>query len=256
MASALVKGLLKAKLLNPEQVLACDLVPAALAALRESCPVATLEDGKDMASRSKVILCCVKPQDALNSLRAISQYLENKLLISIVAGIPISQIEDAAGPTCRVVRVMPNAPATVGQGAAGYARGKLATPADAQLVERIFSSVGIAFEVPEGLINAVTGVSGSGPAYACLAIEALADGGVLMGLPRDTALKLAAQTFLGTAAMILKLGEHPAKLKDTVASPGGTTIAGIEKLEEAGLRSAFIQAVRASTERADALGNK
>jgi pyrroline-5-carboxylate reductase len=144
---------------------------------------------------------------------------------------------------------MPNTPALVGEGASAYALGGTATEDDAKLVEKILSGVGLAVRVKESLLDAVTGLSGSGPAHVFTVIEALADGGVLMGLPRDLALKLAAQTVIGAAKMVRETGEHPAVLRDQVASPGGTTIAAIEALEDGGLRSALISAVRAATER-------
>jgi pyrroline-5-carboxylate reductase len=182
-------------------------------------------------------------------LREVSAKLKGKLVISIVAGLDSQALETAAGPDVRVVRVMPNTPALVGQGAAAYSLGNRATEGDAVLVEKILRGVGLAVRVKESLLDAVTGLSGSGPAYVFTVIEALADGGVLMGLPRDLALKLAAQTVAGAAAMVRDTGEHPAVLRDQVTSPGGTTIAGLEELESGGLRSALISAVRAATER-------
>jgi pyrroline-5-carboxylate reductase len=217
-----------------------------------------------------VLVLAVKPGDALTALKSLSAGQmestmrwawksgapgDSKLLLSIVAGMPIAALEAAAGDRLRVVRVMPNTPALVLQGASGFALGSNATPADAEVARRIFGSVGIAVQVKEALLDAVTGLSGSGPAYVYTIVEALADGGVLMGLPRALALQLAAQTVAGAAQMVLQAGEHPAALRDQVASPGGTTIAGIEALEKAGLRSALISAVRAATERSMELGS-
>jgi len=153
-----------------------------------------------------------------------------------------------------LVRVMPNTPALVGEGACGYALGQSATAEDGELVKRLLSAVGVAYEVKERLIDAVTGLSGSGPAYGYMIIEALSDGGVAAGLPRDISTRLAAQTMLGAAKMVLETGKHPGELKDMVCSPGGTTIEGVHELEEGGVRSALINAVRAATERAVELG--
>jgi pyrroline-5-carboxylate reductase len=154
----------------------------------------------------------------------------------------------------RIVRVMPNTPALVGASASAYALGSCATPEDGQLVQKLFSAVGEAYQVKESLLDAVTGLSGSGPAYAFLMIEALSDGGVAAGLPRDIATKLAAQTLLGSARMVLETGQHPSVLKDMVTSPGGTTIEGLQKLEEGKVRAALINAVRAAAEKSRKLG--
>jgi len=153
-----------------------------------------------------------------------------------------------------VIRVMPNTPVLVGEGAAGFARGSRAKASDAKLAAQVLGSVGMAVEVPERLLNAVTGLSGSGPAYGFQIIEALSDGGVAAGLPREMATRLAAQTMLGAAKMVLETGEHPGKLKDMVTSPGGTTIEGLHELEAAGVRNGLMNAVRAATDKAATLG--
>ena len=211
----------------------------------------------------------VKPGDALAAIQGVTtQQAESsmrwarqgasggggKLLLSIVAGLSIASLEKAAGENLRIIRVMPNTPALVLSGASAFALGTQATEADAEIAQKIFGVVGVAVRVKEALLDTVTGLSGSGPAYVYTFIEALADGGVLMGLPRELALQLAAKTVAGAAEMVMQSGLHPAVLRDQVTSPGGTTIAGLEALETGGLRAALIAAVRAATERATALG--
>lgn len=200
-----------------------------------------------------MLILCVKPGDVPEALREAGD-LTGKLLISIAAGVPLRRLREWAPGAPRLIRVMPNTPALIGKGAAAYAAAEGATTEDMAVTERIFGAVGVVVSVKEELLDAVTGLSGSGPAFVYTVIEALADGGVLMGLPRDVALRLAAQTVLGAAAMVLETGMHPAQLRDQVTSPGGTTIAGIEVLEAAGMRAAIIGAVRAATERSSELG--
>jgi pyrroline-5-carboxylate reductase len=171
------------------------------------------------------------------------------LLFSIAAGITIRQIADVVGNDRRIIRVMPNTPCLVGASASAFAASSSATPADIQLTERLLNSVGRSVAVPEKLLDAVTGLSGSGPAFVFVMIEALSDGGVKMGLPRDLATMLAAQTLFGSAKMLLETGLHPGQLKDMVTSPGGTTIAGLHALEHGGLRAALMDAVEAATRR-------
>jgi pyrroline-5-carboxylate reductase len=176
------------------------------------------------------------------------------LIVSIAAGISLRQLADSLGSERRLVRVMPNMPCLVGASASGYAPGESATPEDVNLVDRLLNAVGRAFRLPEHLLDAVTGLSGSGPAFVYVMIEALSDGGVRMGLPREVATALAAQTVFGAAKMVLETGAHPAVLKDMVASPGGTTIAGLHALEQRGLRLALMDAVEAATRRSIELG--
>ncbi len=254
MATALVGGVLKTGVFPAESIRVYDCVPAASEALGQKTGVTAVANAGALAEEVDALVLCVKPADALDALRGLDGKLGGKLVISIVAGLSIAALEKAAGSSTRVVRVMPNTPALVGQGAAAFAIGSTANRNDADLVSKILSAVGCAAEVKESLLDAVTGLSGSGPAYIYLVIEALADGGVLMGLPRDLALKLAAQTVAGSAAMVLQTGQHPAALRDQVTSPGGTTIAGMEQLEEAAVRAALMNAVRAATERSRELG--
>lgn len=255
MASALVQGVVKSGAVAPGDVIVSDVIAAAAQRLATVAGVAFAESNADLVAIAGALVLCVKPADAIDALRSLRMDEAEKLVISIVAGLPISALQEAAGPGVRIVRVMPNTPALIHKGAAAYALGATATGADAALTEKIFGAVGEVVCVKEELLDVVTGLSGSGPAYIYLVIEAMADAGVLMGLPRELALKLAAQTVSGAAGMVLQTGRHPATLKDEVTSPGGTTIAGLEALEAAGLRSAFFSAVRAATERARELGS-
>jgi len=254
MASALLGGVLKAGVCAPAQVWASDCYQAAATQLAAATGIHALQTNEEVAGASEVLLLCVKPQDALPVMASLRPLLAGKLVVSIAAGVSLAALQGAAGPEVRVVRVMPNTPALVHHAASAYALGSAATPADASVVERLFGAVGVVCCVKEGLLDAVTGLSGSGPAYGFLFIEALADGGVLMGLPRDMALRLAAQTLSGAAEMVLQTGQHPAVLRDQVASPGGTTIAGVEALELGGVRAGIIQAVRAAAERSEEMG--
>ena len=255
MASALVGGVVQAGVCPADSIFVNDCLPAAADALAQKTGVTAVADTARFADAVEAVVLAVKPADALAAVGSMGDALAGKLVVSIVAGLSIARLEEAAGPNVRIIRVMPNTPALIHQGAAAFATGGTATDADAALVSRIFSAVGRAVQVKETLLDAVTGLSGSGPAYVYLVIEALADGGVLMGLPRDLALQLAAQTVAGAAGMVLQTGLHPAALKDQVTSPGGTTIAGLEELEGAAVRSAFLSAVRAATERSRQLGS-
>ena len=205
-------------------------------------------------STSGLIFLAVKPNLIPTVLSAIRDHVGDACVVSIAAGVTLAALEAGLKPGTRVVRVMPNTPCLVGQTAAGYAAGTAATPADMLLVGSLLGSVGTAVEVQPKDLDAVTGLSGSGPAYVFLLIEALADGGVRNGLPRQTALALAAQTVKGAAEMVLSTGRHPGDLKDAVCSPGGTTIAGVEALEQAGFRYAAMSAVSAATARSKELG--
>jgi len=253
MASALLEGILNAKIALAADILVTDKISAAADELSRRTGAKACASNSEVASKSGILILCVKPGDVPQALREAGD-LSGKLLISIAAGIPLRRLRDWAVGNPRLIRVMPNTPALIGHGAAAYAAAEGATAVDLAAADGIFGAVGIAYKVKEELIDAVTGLSGSGPAFVYTVIEALADGGVLMGLPRDISLRLAAQTVLGAAAMTLQTGLHPAQLRDQVASPGGTTIAGLEALEEAGMRAALIGAVRAATERSGELG--
>ena len=254
MATALVQGVLQSGIVLRESILVSDAVPLAAQALAARAQVAVAPSNAELVAGSDVILLCVKPNDALQALQSLRAQAAGKLFISIVAGLSIQRLEESAGNHARVVRVMPNTPALIGKGAAAFALGTTATAEDGALTEKILGAVGEVVRVKEELLDVVTGLSGSGPAYVYLVIEALSDAGVLMGLPREMSLKLAAQTVAGAAEMVLQTGRHPAALRDEVTSPGGTTIAGLEALEAGAVRSAFLSAVRAATERARELG--
>jgi pyrroline-5-carboxylate reductase len=219
--------------------------------LSSSCVVGT---PAQVAASSEVIILAVKPGDMQTVCSSLAKVKGSRLYLSIAAGVKIAALETWLGAKQRIVRAMPNTPALVGCGAAAFACSSQVRPEDAAMAKQILGAVGTADEVPEKLMDAVTGLSGSGPAYVYTIIEALADGGVLMGLPRATAINLAAQTVAGAAAMVLETGKHPASLRDEVTSPGGTTITGLEQLEAAGLRNALIQAVRKATEKSASLG--
>ncbi len=253
MGTALLQGIVTRGLCEAGAITISDPVPAALAAAAAAVPgLKVAASNLEAARGADAVLLCVKPYGIVPLIESLKD-LPSTLLISIAAGIPLPVMEAATGHH-RVVRVMPNTPALVGKGAAAYAPGTTATEADCSLTESILSAVGTVTRVAEKLLDAVTGLSGSGPAYIYLVIEALADGGVLEGLTKDQALKLAAQTVAGAAEMVLQTGLHPAVLRDQVTSPGGTTIAALATLEAKGLRSALIEAVRTATRRAQEMG--
>ncbi len=255
MGGALLRGILAKNLCRAEDVAVHDAVPAAVAALRQDLPgLRAAGSNRAAADSADAVLVCVKPADIAGVMAEAAQGTGAPLLISIAAGVRLEALEAAAGPGSRVIRVMPNTPALIGRGASAYSPGSRATAADAALADALLGAVGTVSRVAEKLLDAVTGLSGSGPAYVYEIIDALASGGVLMGLPRDAALTLAAQTVAGAADMVLQTGTHPAILRDQVTSPGGTTIAALATLEAKGMRSALIEAVRTATLRAGEMG--
>jgi pyrroline-5-carboxylate reductase len=255
MGSALVRGILKKKLCRAGNITVRDAEPVAVKALRQAVPgVKVAANAAEVVLGADAVLVCVKPADVLSVIHELGQSTGATLFISIAAGVKIEALERAVGERHRIVRVMPNTPALIGKGASAYATGTRATRADAALTEKLMRAVGTVHAVPEKLLDAVTGLSGSGPAYIYTVVEALADGGVLAGLTREIANQLAAQTVAGAAEMVLQTGQPPSVLRDQVTSPGGTTIAGLAVLEDRGLRSALIEAVRAATARSLEIG--
>ena len=255
MAEAIVKGLLAAGTATAAEIVCAEPRAERREELRARHGVGVTGSNLEAVRQAQVIVLSVKPQvmDAL--LDELAPAVDpSKLVISIAAGVPIATIAGRLGAGARIIRTMPNTPAIVGEGATALARGPHATEADLSQAVALFEAVGTAVVVDENLLDAVTGVSGSGPAFVFLAVEALADGGVKMGLPRPIALTLAAQTVAGAGRLVLETGEHPGKLKDQVTSPAGTTIAGVHALEAAGFRGALIAAVEAATRRARELG--
>lgn len=255
MATALARGWLAAGLASADRVLASDPMPQAREAFSEATRLRTTADNREVVAASDLLVLAVKPQSMRALLTEVRPALTGRhLVLSIAAGVSLRQLAEGLGADRRLVRVMPNTPCLVGASASAYSPGEAATPDDVALVDRLLNAVGRAFRLPENLLDAVTGLSGSGPAFVYVMIEALSDGGVRVGLPRDVATALAAQTVFGAAKMVLETGEHPGVLKDMVTSPGGTTIAGLHALERGGLRATLIDAVQAATQRSMELG--
>jgi len=261
MGEALLSRLIAQQLYRPDDVLVSEPQAHRRDILVQKYGVQVTSDNRAVAAASDVLLLAIKPQvfeavaADLTEDDGKHQPINEQLpvVVSILAGVSLSQLEAAFGRQ-PVIRAMPNTPATVGAGITAIASGKAVTPTQMKQATAIFQAVGEVVEVPEGLMDAVTGLSGSGPAYVAIMIEALADGGVAAGLPRAIASKLALSTVLGTAQLLQKSELHPAQLKDQVTSPGGTTIAGITQLERAGFRSALIEAVQAASQRSQQLG--
>lgn len=257
MGCALARGLVLSGKVARSSLLLFDIDKKLLQAVCAELKVKSCASLLELAKKSDIIVLCVKPQIIGNVLAEISPALSAKhLLVSIAAGIPLSFLESRAGKSLPVVRVMPNMPAQVGEGFAAVSLGKYASVFHGDKVCEMFESVGRVSRVDETHLDAMTAVSGSGPAYVFLMIEALSDAGVLCGLTRKLAMEAAAQTVLGSAKMLLATGEHPGVLKDRVASPGGTTAAALAVLEEKRFRGAVIGAVKAAYARSRELGGK
>ncbi len=257
MATALARGIIAAGKTSGEHVFAYDVAEDAVRKFSGQTGAVAVKSVQELMQHSDVIFLAVKPVHAVDALLSIQEAMgKSMLLVSIAAGVSLTAIESYLCESVRVVRVMPNTPALVRCGASGYCLGTNASPEDEKIVHSLLSAVGVAYQVSEEQIDAVTGLSGSGPAFVYMMIEALSDGGVAAGLPRQIATHLAAQTVLGAARMVLETGQHPGVLKDRVTSPAGTTIEGVRQLEESGMRSAFIEAVMSATRRSRQLGRK
>ena len=252
MAEAILSRLLSQQVFAASTVLVSEPIADRRDYLAQQYQIQVTEDNQAAVSASEILLLAVKPQ-VFDLVTANLTPNTQNTVISILAGVTIAKLEQAFSNQ-PVIRVMPNTPATVGAGMTAIALGTKATDKHLEQARTIFQAVGDVVEVPESSIDAVTGLSGSGPAFIALAIEALADGGVASGLPRAIALQLATQTVLGTATLVKETGKHPGVLKDLVTSPGGTTIAGVAKLESLGFRSALIEAVKTATARSKELG--
>jgi pyrroline-5-carboxylate reductase len=257
MATALARGLCQSGFTTSDCIIASDVAGPARESFVAQTGARVVEKNAAVLEQSDLVVLAVKPQHFQHVLKDLAGHMgPQHLVVSIAAGVPLATMIGILGRERRLVRVMPNTPCLVGASASAYCLGGTASADDGRLVSRMLSAVGLSFELPEQLLDSVTGLSGSGPAFVCVIIEALADGGVKMGLPRDVALQLAAQTVQGTARMVLETGQHPAALKDAVASPGGTTIAGLHELERGELRGCLMNAVEAATLRSRELGRQ
>ena len=257
MGGALIEGMISRGMVRAAALTVADTDEKRLGELAKAYGVHVTADNREAVQRADLVILSVKPQNMAEVLSGLAGAASAAaLFISIAAGIATAFIEERLGEGVRVVRVMPNLPTLIGEGAAALAPGAFATKEDLGLSRQIFTAVGITVEIKESLMDAVTGLSGSGPGYAFLIIEALVDAGVRMGLARDVALKLSAQSLLGAAKLCLRGEKDPAELREMVTSPGGTTLAGLKVLEEGKLRATLIAAVEAATRRSAELGGR
>lgn len=256
MAEALLRGVLKAELVSAQGVVASDISPDRRTLFEKDLGVKTTTDNRSVVTHSDVLVLCVKPQQVDEVLTGVAPVFEPKrhLLASICAGVPTARMEKPLPAGARVVRVMPNTPMLVGLGASCICAGKHATEQDLSVVKALFSSAGIVMRVPEPMIDAVTGLSGSGPAYLFYLVEAMVDAGVAEGFTKEQALKLAARTCLGAAKMLEETGLPPEELRKRVTSPNGTTQAAVERLDSDGVKAKIAASVRRAAERSRELG--
>ena len=255
MGGALARGAVASGAFRAEDVIVCDAVEDLARSLAEEIGAYAERDCASAVAAASTVVLAVKPKDVSGVAEAIRPVVGwDRLVVSIAAGVSLARLEGLLGEMVPVIRVMPNTPCQVGAGMSAYSLGSAARPEHEETVRRLFGAVGLVEKVDESLMDAVTALSGSGPAYFFLVVEALADGGVKVGLPRHLALRLAEQTMLGAAQILLKTGEHPAVLRDRVASPAGTTMAGLEALEQEGVRYGLILAVERAAARSRELG--
>jgi pyrroline-5-carboxylate reductase len=254
MAEAMIRGLLRGGHFAPSQITASGPREERMRELQDSYGIKATTDNHAPA-KAQIVVLSVKPQILSRVLDEVAKSISaDALVISIAAGVPVATIQERLARGARVVRAMPNTPALVDAGATAIARGEHARDSDIDDAKRIFDAVGLTVTLEESQLDAVTGLSGSGPAYVFLILEALSDAGVKVGLSRRTAQLLAAQTVLGSAKLLLETNEHPGRLKDMVTSPGGTAITGLHTLEEGGIRTTLMNAVEAATKRSRELG--
>ncbi|MDP7551825.1 MAG: pyrroline-5-carboxylate reductase [Nitrospinaceae bacterium] len=259
MAEAMVNGLITASFIEARNILVSDPISERLEYMHSEYKVRTTSDNRELVQKSDILVIAVKPQSVKKILKNFADLVDGeKLIVSVAAGVPISLIEEILDGKSEkkvpVVRTMPNTPALVQEGVTAICRSEHVTKTEMKIVHRIFEAIGRTVDVEEGHIDAVTGLSGSGPAYIFMIIEALSDAGVKMGLSREVANILTVQTVLGSAKLARESGKHPGELKDMVTSPGGTTISGLHALEEGGLRTTLMNAVENATRRSMALG--
>ncbi|MBI4378745.1 MAG: pyrroline-5-carboxylate reductase [Nitrospinae bacterium] len=257
MGEALIKGITAASIFDNKDIIVTDIMKERLEHIKKIYKVNVTTDNRHAVSKSDIIVLALKPQIIAKVISDVTDLIgKSKLIITIAAGITVNSIHTILGKRVRVIRVMPNTPAIIQEGVSAIACGDGILKEDLKITQRIFRAVGKTVVVEESMMDAVTGLSGSGPAYVFLIIESLTDAGVKMGLPRDISRVLSIQTIVGSARLALETGEHPGKLKDMVTSPGGTTIAGLHALEEGGLRAALINAVESATRKSEELGRR
>ncbi len=257
MGGAIIGGIINARIAAPSDILVSDANPSALAKISAEYGVNTTNDNKETAEKSDILFLCVKPQFVYFVINEIKDSVsENTVIVSIVAGQSIEALTDAFGRDIKLVRVMPNTPALVGEGMSAVSPNKNISSSESAVIEQIFNSFGKCEIVPENLMDAVTAVNGSSPAYVFMMIEAMADAAVMGGMPRSQAYTFAAQAVMGSAKMVLETGKHPGELKDMVCSPAGTTIDAVAVLESEGFRYAMIKAMAACMEKSKELGKK